>query len=99
MSSSGLADVEAGVSVSVDMPTSDPGGGAVTQIGLDHDGIGDDLCRAALRDDAALGEHEDMLGEAHHRLHHVLDHQHADAAVIEAYLGHGAASKVRNAHG
>ncbi len=43
-------------------------------------GSADHLRGTALRDDAALGEHEDMLGEAHHRLHHMLDHQHADAA-------------------
>src|SRR4029078_9092086 len=75
MSSSGAIGI-----VSGDMRAPHSGGGTVTQIGLDDDRIGDDLGRAALRDDAALGQHEDMLGEAHHRLHDMLDHQHGDAA-------------------
>ena len=32
------------------------------------------------RDDAALRQHEDVLGKTHHRLHHVLDHDDGDAA-------------------
>jgi hypothetical protein len=74
MSSSGSVDI-----VSVDMRACDPGRSAVTQIGLDDYWIGNHLRRTALRDNAALGQHEHMLGEAHHRLHHVFDHQHGDA--------------------
>ena len=32
------------------------------------------------RDDPALRQHTDVLAQAHHRLHHVLDHQDRDAA-------------------
>ena len=57
-----------------------PLGGAVAEIGLDHARVGRDRVRRAHRDDAALGEHEHLLGEAHHRLHHMLDHHDGDAA-------------------
>ena len=42
---------------------------------------GRDLVRRALRDDAAFGEHKDLRGKTHHRLHHMLYHQDGHAAV------------------
>src|SRR5262249_42884364 len=53
---------------------------AMAEIGLDYDGIRNDLRRRALGDDPAFGEDEHMFGEAHHRLHDVLDHQDGNAA-------------------
>ena len=55
--------------------------GAVTQIGFHHTRVFGDCLRRAFGDDASFGEHEDMRGEAHHRLHHVLDHHDGDAAI------------------
>ena len=43
-------------------------------------GIRRHLGRAAFANDATFGKHEDVLGKAHHRLHHVLDHHDGDAA-------------------
>src|ERR1700722_10537016 len=75
MSRSGSGDV-----VSMDMRVPNLGGSAVTEIGFDVHRIGNNLRRTALRDDAALGEHEHVFGEAHHRLHHMFDHQQGNAA-------------------
>jgi hypothetical protein len=52
----------------------------VAEIGLDHARVRGDRLRRALRDDAAFGQHEHLFGEAHHRLHHMLDHHDGDAA-------------------
>ena len=52
---------------------------ATAEIGLDDDGICNDLRRRTLSDNAAFGQHEHVFGEAHHRLHHMLDHQDGDA--------------------
>src|SRR5271168_1271618 len=85
MSSSGSVGVASANIVSADIVSMDMrapylGGGAMAEIGFDDERIGDYLLRAPLRDDAALGEHEHMFGKAHDRLHHMLDHQHGDAA-------------------
>ena len=56
----------------------------MAEIGLDDGGVGRHLRRRAGGDDAAFRQHEDVLGETHHRLHHVLDHQDGDAAVAQA---------------
>ena len=57
---------------------------AVAQIGLDRRARSAATCAAMpSRDDAAFGQHEDVLGETHHRLHDMLDHQDGDAAVAE----------------
>src|SRR5215470_3281539 len=53
---------------------------ATAEIGLDYNGVRNDLRRRALGDDTAFGEDEHMFGEAHHRLHDMLDHQNRDAA-------------------
>ena len=55
-------------------------GGAVAEIGLDHARVARSPAAGALGDHAALVQHVDVLGEAHHGLHHVLDHQDGDAA-------------------
>src|SRR5262245_17703487 len=55
----------------------------MAKIGLDNDGVCNHLCRRPLRDNAAFGQHEHVLGEAHHRLHHVLDHQDRDATTAQ----------------
>ena len=52
---------------------------AATEIGLDDDGIRNDFRRRAFGNNAALGQHEHLFGEAHHRLHDMLDHQDGDA--------------------
>jgi hypothetical protein len=52
----------------------------VAQVGLDHARVARHLGRRALGDQLALRQHPDVRGEVHHRLHHVLDHQHGDAA-------------------
>ena len=56
----------------------------MAEIGLDDGGVGRNLRRRAVGDDAAFRQHEDVLGQAHHRLHHVLDHHDGDAAVAQA---------------
>jgi hypothetical protein len=55
----------------------------VAEIGLHHRRVGGDRGWRAARDDAPLVEDMDMLGEADHRLHHVLDQQDGDAAVAD----------------
>src|SRR4051812_13281572 len=58
-------------------------GRAVTEIGLDDARILRNLLRRAFGDDAAFGEHEDVRGKAHHRLHHVFDHHDGGAALAD----------------
>ncbi len=60
-----------------------PGGCALAEIGLDDAGIAGNRLRRAFGDDAALRQHEDMPGQAHHRLHDVLDHDDGDAAIAD----------------
>src|SRR3990172_2318558 len=57
---------------------------AVTEVSLDHHGVGRELPWGALRDDFPVGQHIDILGEAHHRLHHVLDEEYGDARAADA---------------
>src|ERR1700761_2656229 len=40
----------------------------MAQISLDHARVGSDLLRPAFGDHLAFGQHEDVLGEAHHGL-------------------------------
>ena len=51
----------------------------MAKIGFDHFGIAAHLRRTALRDDAALGEHEDAIAQRHDELHVVLDHHEGRA--------------------
>src|SRR5579862_4287366 len=60
-----------------------PGRGSMTQVGFDDAWIGRDLGRRAPRDNATFGDDKDILGKAHHRLHHVLDHQDSHAAISD----------------
>ena len=53
-----------------------PDGGAGAQVGLDHAVVRLHLGRRALGDLLAAVEHGDAVGDAHHDLHVVLDHQH-----------------------
>ena len=55
----------------------------MTEVGLDDAGVARDRGGRACGDQPSLREHPDMLGQAHHRLHHVLDHQHGDAAACD----------------
>ena len=55
----------------------------MAEIGLNHMRILRDLRRRALRDHAPFRQDEDVLGERHHRLHDMLDHQNGDAAPAE----------------
>ena len=61
-----------------------PRGGAVAEIGLDHRGIGDDRGGRPSAMMRAVGQHVDVLGQAHHRLHDVLDQQQRHAVVADA---------------
>jgi hypothetical protein len=56
----------------------------MAEVGLDHLLVRRDLLRAALGDQPALRQHPHMLGQVHHGLHHVFDHQHRHAAVADA---------------
>ena len=53
------------------------------EIGLHHRRVGGDRRGRAAGDDAALVEDMDLLGEADHRLHHVLDQEDGDAAIAD----------------
>ena len=55
----------------------------MAEIGLDNHRIGGNLRRRTLGNDLAFRQHEDLFGEAHHRLHDVLDHHDGDAARAE----------------
>src|SRR5262249_10825152 len=57
---------------------------AVPEISFDNARIVDHDPRRALGDDAPLSEYENVFGKAHHRLHHVFDHQYCDAGVGNA---------------
>ena len=56
----------------------------MAEISFDDGSIGRHLRRGARRDDTAFRQHEHVLGQAHHRLHDVLDHDDGDAAVAQA---------------
>src|SRR5208282_3834583 len=56
----------------------------MAKIGLDDGGIRHHLGRSSFGDDAAFRQHEDVLGEAHHGLHDMLDHDDGDAASAES---------------
>src|SRR5207248_4041779 len=45
----------------------------LSEIGLDHRGILDDGARQSCREHAAVVQHHEPIGEAHHRVHGVLD--------------------------
>ena len=57
------------------------------EIGFEHACIADHRLRQPLGDQPPVGEHEHVLGEAHHGLHHVLDHDDGDAP-LEKRLHH-----------
>jgi hypothetical protein len=48
------------------------------EIDLAHTGVGRDLLRRALHQDAARDHDDDAGGEAEHEVHVVLDEQHRD---------------------
>src|SRR3954471_7626914 len=51
-----------------------PSRSAMAEIGFDHPRVRGDLAGRSHRDHAAFGKHVDLARQAHHRLHHVLDH-------------------------
>src|SRR6476619_6557059 len=53
------------------------------EIGLNDERIRNNFCRRAFGNDAAFGQHEHVFGEAHHRLHHMFDHQDGDATAAK----------------
>ena len=52
----------------------------MAEISLDDPGISRNLGRTALRNDAAFRQNENVFGQTHHRLHHMLDHDDGHAA-------------------
>src|SRR5207248_329901 len=52
------------------------------QVRLDHRGVLHDLLRRSRGNQLARVEHDDVLAEAHHRGHHVLDHQDRDTLLV-----------------
>ena len=57
---------------------------AMAQVGLDHGRVGRHLGGRSLRDQLPLRQHPHVLGQVHHGLHHVLDHQHRHARLRNA---------------
>src|SRR5439155_4568417 len=57
---------------------------AAAEIGLYHARIGCNGLRRTFRNDAALGQHQDLLGEAHDGLHDMLGENDCDAAIADA---------------
>src|SRR5262249_33938927 len=53
----------------------------LAEIGLPHLGIGPDRLRRAGRDDAAIDQHRDAIGQREHRLHIMLDQQNGELAL------------------
>src|SRR5215475_6260519 len=54
--------------------------GATAEIGFNDNRVCNDLRRWALSNNVAFGQHEHLLGQAHYRLHDMLDHENGDAA-------------------
>src|SRR5712692_11272389 len=64
----------------------------LAEIGLAHLGIGADRLRGAGRDDAAIDQDRDPVGEREHRLHVVLDQQNRELALeLAQHLDHARA--------
>src|SRR5262249_48811646 len=56
---------------------------ATTEVRLNDQRIRNNFRRRALGNDPAFGEHEHVLGETHHRLHDMFDHQYSDATAAK----------------
>src|SRR2546430_1817988 len=56
--------------------------GLLAQVSREHQWIGRDLRRRAVGDQLAEVQHVDAIGEVHHHLHVMFDHQHRDAELV-----------------
>src|SRR5262245_58753618 len=56
---------------------------ATAQVRLNDERICNNFCWRAFGNDSTFGQHEHVLGETHHRLHDMLDHQDSDATATK----------------